>query len=72
MVSQASQVATGNKIGILKISKILQAWNFIKTRLQQLYSGEYCEIFRHTYFEEHLRTPASKAVIDGKKHKAGM
>ena len=64
MVSQASQAATGNKIGILKISQILQTWKFIKKRLQQLYSGEYCELFRYTYFEEHLRTPASKAVID--------
>ena len=40
--------------------KSIQACNFIKTRLQtQVFSCEICEIFKNTYFEEHLRTAAS-------------
>ena len=41
----------------------LQTCNFIKKRLQHRYfpalSSEYCEIFKNTYFEEHLLTAAS-------------
>ena len=33
--------------------------NFIKKTLTQVFSCEYCEIFKNTYFEEHLRTAAS-------------
>ena len=36
-----------------------QVCNFIKTRLQQVFSCEYCDIFKSTYFEEHLRKAAS-------------
>ena len=32
---------------------------FVKKRLQQIFSSEYCEIFKNTYFEQHLRTAAS-------------
>ena len=28
----------------------------------QLFSGEYCEIFKNTYFEEHLQTVAFQAL----------
>ena len=40
----------------------LQPSNFIKERLQ-VFSCEYCEIFKNTYFEKHLRTAASTYTI---------
>ena len=37
-----------------------QACNFTKKRIQpQVFSCEYCEIFKNTYFDKHLRTAAS-------------
>ena len=33
-----------------------------KTRLEFLFNFEYCEIFKSTYFEEHLQTAASENV----------
>ena len=38
---------------------MLQACNFIKKGLQHRCSFEYYEIFKNTYFEEHLLTAAS-------------
>ena len=40
----------------------LKACNFIKKKLQQVFSCECCEIFKNAYFEEHLRTAASVCV----------
>ena len=38
----------------------LQAWNFIKKEtLAQVFSGEFCEISKNTFFTEHLWTTAS-------------
>ena len=37
----------------------LHTCNFIKMRLQHWCSPEYCEVFKNTYFEEHLLTAAS-------------
>ena len=31
--------------------------------LESLFNSEYCEIFKRTYFEEHLRTAASENVF---------
>ena len=31
--------------------------------LESLFNSEYCEIFKGTYFEEHLRTAASENVF---------
>ena len=31
--------------------------------LESLFSSEYCEIYKSTYFEEHLRTAASENVF---------
>ena len=31
--------------------------------LESLFDSEYCEIFKSTYFEEHLRTAASENVL---------
>ena len=31
----------------------------------QMFSGEYCEISKNTYFEEHLRTAASELTSGG-------
>ena len=36
--------------------KYLHVCNFIKSRFQTGVSWEYCENFKNTYFEEHLRT----------------
>ena len=33
--------------------------NFIKNTSTQMFSCEYCEIFKNNYFEKHLRTAAS-------------
>ena len=38
-----------------------QSWSLLVT-LTQL-SCEYCEIFKNTYFEEHMRTAASECRI---------
>ena len=35
-----------------------QACNFIRKKLRHRFSCDYCEIFKNTYFEEHLRTAA--------------
>ena len=37
----------------------LKAYNFIKKTPTQVLSCEICQIFRNTYFEEHLGTTAS-------------
>ena len=37
----------------------LQVRNFIKQTLTQVFSCEYCEILKNTYFEEHLRMAVS-------------
>ena len=37
----------------------LQACNFIKKRLQHMFSSEYCENFKNIYFEEQLLTAVS-------------
>ena len=43
--------------------KGLQARNFIKKETPaQVISCEYCEIFKNTYFEEHLQTAVSKTL----------
>ena len=39
------------------------ACNFIKKRLQQVFSFEICKIFKNTYFEEHLQTTASEHFV---------
>ena len=43
--------------------KGLQARNFIKKETPaQVISCEYCEVFKNTYFEEHLQTAVSKTL----------
>ena len=44
--------------------------NFIKKRQTptQVFSCEYCEIFKNTYSEEHLRTVASVQFKDYLRH----
>ena len=42
----------------------LQVCNFIKKEtLAQVFSCEFCEIFKNTYFEEHLQTAASNSFF---------
>ena len=40
----------------------LQACNFIKRDPTQMFFSEYCEIFKNTYFEEHLLKAASEQL----------
>ena len=47
------------KIGVLRKTK-LQAYNFIKKEaLAQVFFCEFCEVFKNTFFTEHLWTTAS-------------
>ena len=39
----------------------------LKKTLTQMFSDEYCKIFKNTYFEEHLRTAASRYISKKKK-----
>ena len=36
------------------LAENLQPCNFIKNRIQHMFSSEYVEIFKSIYFEEHL------------------
>ena len=50
-------------VGVFKKVSGPQDYDFIKKRLQQqVFSYEICEIFKNNYFEEHLRTTASKHI----------
>ena len=43
---------------------LLLAASYRKTPvLESLFSSEYCELFKSTYLEEHLRTAASEDVF---------
>ena len=48
----------------LKVSQYLLenylCWDFF---LIKMFSYEYCEIFKKTYFEEHLQTAASTSIM---------
>ena len=63
------------KKGVLKnfavFTEKLQACNYIKNIPVQVFSSEYCEIFKNIYFEEHLLTDASDFLkqlqINGKQ-----
>ena len=52
-----------SKIGVLKNFAIFTGkylwWIYSKENQTQVFSCEYCKIFKNTYFEEHLRTAAS-------------
>ena len=41
----------------------LKACNFIKKALTQVFSCEYYEIFKNTYFEEHLEMALNSTYI---------
>ena len=48
-------ILTGKRVSETLFDKVagLQAWNFIKKRLQhKVFCCEYCEIFKSTYFEK--------------------
>ena len=45
---------------LIKFQAGLKACNFIKETPAQAFSYEVCEIFKNTYFEEHLRATASE------------
>ena len=62
-----TDAATGGVLTKSQISQentfvgcLLKACNFIKKETStQVFSCEYCDTFKNTYFEEHLRTAAS-------------
>ena len=48
------------------------AWNSInKETLAQVFSCEFCEIFKNTYFTEHLRTTAFVHILYQNKYLPG-
>ena len=58
--SQNSQEKTCTRVIFLNEVGGLQACNFIKKEtLAQVFSCEFCEIFKNTFFTEHLWTTAS-------------
>ena len=59
---KAVLLKTSNKA--TKKIKDKKIWTNRKTPvLESPVNSEYCEIFKSTYFEEHLRTAASKNVL---------
>ena len=47
----------------------LKTWNFIKNETPtQVFSYEYCEIFKNTYFDEYLRISTSISFYTPSKH----
>ena len=54
----------------LIFNKVAGPCNFIKKEaLAQVFSCEFCEIFKNTFFTEHLRTTASRCKQREKKNK---
>ena len=49
------------------LNEVADLWDckFIKKKFQHGFSCEYCEIFKNTYFQEHLQTIASKLTQNG-------
>ena len=45
------------------VVKKIAIFNEKKTLLESLFNSEYCEMFKSTCFEEHLRTAASANVF---------
>ena len=62
-ISQISQES--NCVGVF-FSKV--EYKFIKKRDSKETFSEICEIFKNAYFEEHLRTTASKLLFREKPH----
>ena len=57
-------LTSAGKKGHFYKEHLLVAASYRKTPvLESLFVSEYCEIFRSTYFEENLRTAASKNVF---------
>ena len=47
------------------MNNVLENWNVIKKEtLAQVFSCEFCEILKNTYFTENLRTTASENDIE--------
>ena len=62
--SQNSQEKTCTRVIFLNEVAGLQACNFIKKEtVAQVFSCEFCEIFKNTFFTEHLWTTASIIII---------
>ena len=65
--SQGQPTEVFNKKAVLKSFAILTGkhlfWSLFLIKLQALGSCQYCKIFQSTYFEEPLRTAASKKNV---------
>ena len=59
-----SQYSLDNTYVGVSFNKVagLQACNFIKETPAQVFFCEYCEIFKNTFFTEHLRETASENI----------
>ena len=57
--SRASEAVTGRRF----IKKLFLK-TFTKQILTKVFSSEFCEIFKNTYFIEHLRTTASRTLSE--------
>ena len=65
-ISQNSQENTRARISLL--IKLPEACNFIKKEtLAQVFSFEFCEIFKNTFFTEHIWATASRILKTGIK-----
>ena len=63
-ISQNSQKNTCARVSFL-IKLLTDAFNFIKKEtLAQVFSCEFCEISKNTFFTEHLRATASGNLKD--------
>ena len=55
-----SNILTKKTVGRYERSRLIKACDFIKKQTPtQVFSCEYCEIFKSTYFDGHLQTAAS-------------
>ena len=59
-ISQNSQENTCARVSFLK--KLLAPAALLKKTLAQVFSYEFCEISKNTFFTEHLRTTASELL----------
>ena len=48
---------------------VFETCNFINKLWQQVFSFEFCEVFKNTYFVEYLQTVASKLIQTKEEYK---
>ena len=58
-ILQISEESLSKKVAVLR------ACNLIKKIPTQVFSCEFCELFKNTYFKQHVRTAGSKPLVRG-------